>query len=97
MLSVRALTYEYSARPRRGGNVSDSTRPDIGKAGDGVRQFTDSEGRFWEVHEERAGSFDRRGPSLIFETDNIIRRVRNYPSDWFQWDEAHLEELSKRS
>ena len=41
------------------------------------------EGVAWLVFEVPAHQFDRRSsPSLIFESDDAMRRVRNYPADW---------------
>ena len=37
----------------------------------------------WRVYELGPGSYDRRGPnSLIFESDGVVRRVREFPADW---------------
>jgi hypothetical protein len=33
---------------------------------------------------------------LTFECDRIVRPVRNYLPDWFDWDGIGLEELSRR-
>jgi hypothetical protein len=36
----------------------------------------------WLVY-ELAPSLDRRSsPSLVFESEGTVRRVRNYPADW---------------
>src|SRR3954465_3268996 len=44
------------------------------------RQIQESKGRNWEVREVPNGDYDRRGgTSLIFESTDIIRRVRNFP------------------
>jgi hypothetical protein len=48
----------------------------------------------WTIFEQ-PNSFDRRrGRSLVFESESSIRRVRNYPSDWYLLDDAALLELS---
>ncbi|HEY2377660.1 MAG TPA: hypothetical protein VGH98_16930 [Gemmatimonadaceae bacterium] len=41
------------------------------------------EGLPWRVYELPPTVFDRRtSPSLVFESDGVVRRVRNYPSEW---------------
>ena len=41
------------------------------------------EGVAWLVYEIPADQFDRRSSSaLIFESDDVMRRVRDYPADW---------------
>jgi hypothetical protein len=37
-----------------------------------------ADGERWLVYELRPLPFDRRGVSLIFESDSAIRRVRNF-------------------
>ena len=37
----------------------------------------------WRVYELPPGSYDRRGSNtLVFESDGVMRRVRNYPANW---------------
>ena len=51
----------------------------------------------WRVY-ELASAFDRRAtPSLIFESEDVVRRVRNYPVDWRRLSDAELFALSWRS
>lgn len=38
-----------------------------------------AKGFTWTVYEDRTAYV---GPSLIFESEKITRRVRNYPPDW---------------
>jgi hypothetical protein len=39
--------------------------------------------------------YDRRGgTSLIFESTDIVRRVRNFPADWTELSDPALYELS---
>jgi hypothetical protein len=47
----------------------------------------------WIVREV-APSYDRRGTHLIFESSNTMRRVRNFPANWFELDDAELYALS---
>ena len=61
-----------------------------------VRRFVDSEGIHWRVFEHRA-VFDRRSrPTLIFESTNVVRRVRTFPENWFQLSDEELAHLSRR-
>ena len=49
----------------------------------------------WRVFEQPFSEYDRRtGCSLIFASELAVRRVRDYPSDWFTLPEAALERLS---
>jgi len=53
------------------------------------------EGEMWLVYELPPVPFDRRSaPSLIFESDVSMRRVRNYPADWRTLSDAELTALS---
>ena len=62
-----------------------------------TRVIVDSEGRTWIVREMPPATYDRRGvPSLVFVTDDVMRRVRDYPADWFQRSDAELYDLSLR-
>ena len=51
----------------------------------------------WVVVEIRDAPYDRRdGRSLVFSTDGVMRRVRNYPPNWFQLNDAELMQLSAK-
>lgn len=51
----------------------------------------------WLVY-ELAHVFDRRhAPSLVFESDHAVRRVRSYPAEWRDLSDAELWALSWRS
>ena len=51
----------------------------------------------WHVYEVESGPYDRRsGRSLIFESDGVLRRVRDYPSDWRELSDAELMVVSWR-
>jgi len=39
-------------------------------------------------------SFDRRRADLLFESDSVIRRVRDYPENWLTLDDETLLRLS---
>ena len=49
----------------------------------------------WRIYELGPGSYDRRGGNtLVFETDGVMRRVRNFPDDWRKLSPAALLALS---
>jgi len=51
----------------------------------------------WVVFEIRNASYDRRdGRSLVFSTDGVMRRVRNFPTNWLELPDQDLLELSYR-
>lgn len=61
------------------------------------RRFTDDLGQAWLVSEQAFSEYDRRsGFSLIFSSELAVRRVRDYPSDWFTLSEDDLAALSWR-
>jgi hypothetical protein len=48
----------------------------------------------WHVY-ERSIVYDRRStPTLVFECDSVIRRVRTFPENWQTLDDAVLFALS---
>lgn len=48
----------------------------------------------WLVY-EHAPALDRRSaPTLVFESDEVMRRVREFPHDWRNWTDEALYELS---
>ena len=62
-----------------------------------VRSFTDELGQTWLVSERPFSEYDRRsGSSLIFANELAVRRVRDYPSDWFTLSDRELAALSWR-
>jgi hypothetical protein len=49
----------------------------------------------WLVYELPPAPFDRRStPSLVFEAESTVRRVRTYPDDWRTLSDEALSELS---
>jgi hypothetical protein len=54
------------------------------------RTFDDGAGREWRVTEHVAAS----GRSLVFMSASAMRRVSNYPDDWWLLPERELEALS---
>jgi hypothetical protein len=55
-----------------------------------------SEGRHWIVRELPPRSLDRGFGSLVFVSDHAMRRVRDYPADWFDCSDADLLAVSRR-
>jgi hypothetical protein len=52
-------------------------------------------GALWIVFEMPASPYDRRhAPSLIFESDDTVRRVRNFPATWRELSDEDLFALS---
>ena len=48
----------------------------------------------WRVYEQ-ASVYDRRGhPDLVFESDDVIRRVREFPANWRDLSDAELLAIS---
>jgi hypothetical protein len=63
-----------------------------------TRSYTDDLGMTWHVREQPFSDYDRRrGSSLIFSSELAVRRVRDYPSDWFTLSEVDLAALSWRA
>lgn len=49
----------------------------------------------WLVYELPPLTYDRRSTtSLVFESDNFIRRVRDFPADWRKLSDDELLALS---
>jgi hypothetical protein len=62
-----------------------------------VRSFTDDHGQTWLVSERPFSEYDRRtGSSLIFASELAVRRVRDYPDDWYALSDTDLAALSWR-
>lgn len=73
--------------------------PDERVTGDAVRTeartFLDDQGTEWRVSEAPFSGYDRRtGHSLIFVSENAVRRVRDYPADWHRLSVRELIALS---
>ena len=58
------------------------------------RIVIDGNGRKWLVYEAALG-YDRRFSSLIFESDDIVRRFRDYPAEWATLSVAELVRLGE--
>lgn len=62
------------------------------------RVFIDADGLRWRVHEQPFAEYDRRrGRSLIFSSEAAVRRVRDYPENWFSLSDEELAALSWKS
>ena len=60
-----------------------------------VRSFTDADGARWQVYERSLPGYDRRsGVSLIFASDSVVRRVRQFPPHWRNLSDDELALLS---
>jgi hypothetical protein len=58
-------------------------------------RVVEGDGLRWKVREEPWPSIDRRGGTcLIFEADTVVRRVRHFSPDWYDWAEGDLYALS---
>jgi hypothetical protein len=54
-----------------------------------------ADGYRWAVYEVAAPQFDRRGGThLVFDGELIMRRVRVYPTGWFELPDEELYALS---
>jgi hypothetical protein len=75
-----------------------SSHPDSVRENDSLeheRVFVDDDGARWKVKEMAFSSYDRRsGRSLIFWSDGAVRRVRDYPEQWYLLSDAELAKLS---
>lgn len=61
-----------------------------------VRRIS-ADGLRWYVQEVPAPSFDRRGGThLLFDGETVMRRVREFPVNWFDLSDEQLYELCRR-
>jgi hypothetical protein len=59
-----------------------------------ARRLT-ADGEEWLVYELPPTAFDRRtSPSLVFESDVAVRRIRQYPPGWRSLSDNELFALS---
>jgi hypothetical protein len=54
------------------------------------------QGEQWLVY-ELTSAYDRRGGSLVFESENVVRRVRDYPENWRELPDEDLLPLMDRT
>jgi len=48
----------------------------------------------WRVYEQPSVYDRRTRPDLVFESESVIRRVRDYPTDWLELSDAELLAVS---
>lgn len=66
------------------------------EAAAGTRRRIWVDGQSWIVREIAAPAFDRRGGThLLFESLEVIRRVRVFPANWMELDDDALYALSQ--
>lgn len=59
------------------------------------RSLLGDDGRQWVVYTIPAANYDRRGGlCLLFESVDVMRRLRTFPSTWQQLSDRELFELS---
>ncbi|HJQ21357.1 MAG TPA: hypothetical protein VJ867_13500 [Gemmatimonadaceae bacterium] len=76
--------------------ADDEERTEARKIDEHVRHFW-ADDQQWKVREVRAPRFDRRGGvHLIFESVEIVRRVNEFPDNWYELPDAELYALSKK-
>ena len=54
------------------------------------------DGVCWQVREVPSAGGGGRRPDLVFDSEEVVRRVRAYPDDWTALDDAALFALSFR-
>lgn len=60
-----------------------------------TRVIVDDDGRIWTVEQLRPGPTDPiQKPSLLFTTDNLMRRIRAFPDNWHSLADTDLYALS---
>jgi hypothetical protein len=60
-----------------------------------IRRFLGADGREWRVREVASTYDRRRTKSLIFDTFDAARRVRQYPANWYELTDADLAKLGQ--
>jgi hypothetical protein len=50
----------------------------------------------WCVYESHSPFDRRRGPTLLFDSDAVMRRVRDYPANWRELSDDDLYAISWR-
>jgi hypothetical protein len=77
--------------------VTRRSTPRRGIAAPGRERRIEHDGAVWRVWEARAGDYDRRGGThLFFESEHAVRRVRDFPPDWFDLPDQALMDISRR-
>ena len=61
-------------------------------------RIIEGDGLHWEVREKPWPTADRRsGSTLVFDAEMIVRCVRTFPPDWYEWSDSDLYQLSLRT
>jgi hypothetical protein len=60
-----------------------------------ARRIIQGDGVQWVVM-EIPSTFDRRSSHLVFESEHVMRRVRDFPADWQSLNDRDLYALSER-
>jgi len=88
----------FDAAKRRSGWLRKlmTMRLDVSSVRSGSRVVLDpATGTQWVVVEIKDAPYDRRGgKSLVFSTDGVMRRIRDYPGDWLTLSDEELVRLS---
>ena len=58
-----------------------------------IRVFT-IEGEVWEVYEDRREGPPTYGPTIVFVSDRVARRVHHHAEDWSELSDEQLYALS---
>lgn len=62
--------------------------------GSPIRRVSDGR-QLWTVY-EHTPDYDRRsGPTLVFDSPEVVRRVRTFPPDWHRLPDHELLALSE--
>ena len=98
-VSARTATTSMSSRrnepPHEPGLAGPASVPRTHPVGARAERTLMCDGHRWLVY-EHTRAFDRRSrPDLVFESEAVVRRVRNYPTDWLKIDEAKLCEVCR--
>src|SRR4051812_9384829 len=101
-IGVHTASRRPDSRPLRYGwtillprEVRTLMRNDVGRAKKDARPLY-FDGESWLVYELSA-LYDRRGPSLVFESETVVRRVRDYPAEWREFTDAELARVMEGS
>ena len=82
-------------RRRLDANQLSSERPDsVRSARAAGRLLITSDGMRWLVYELDLRAY-RDGASLVFESENVVRRLRTFPAAWRELSDAKLADLCR--
>lgn len=84
----------FSCRPIRTLIFGMGMREDVASTRDDARRLRVN-GELWLVYEV-VPTYDRRGPSLVFECERLVRRVRNYAANWRDLSDSDLAILMEQ-